>query len=216
MTSSLTGMRFALSLLLALAAAWPASAQGVAGRFDYYVLSLSWSPSWCRSEGDPGDDQCRPGRKKAFVVHGLWPQNMRGFPSDCPTHLPGPERRDTREISDIMGSSGLAWYQWRKHGRCSGLSARAYFDTTRRAFDSIAMPEVLEELPRDVTLAARVIEDAFIELNPALHRDGITVTCRDRALQEVRICLTRDLEPRRCEPDVRRDCSGNFLVPAPR
>ena len=216
MTSNLTGMKFALSLALALITAAPAKAQDVAGHFDYYVLSLSWSPSWCRTKGDARDDQCRPGRRKAFVVHGLWPQNVQGFPSDCPTNRPGPERHDTREISDIMGSSGLAWHQWRKHGRCSGLSARDYFAMTREAFNRITMPEVLEDLPQDVTLAARVIEDAFIELNPKLHRDGITVTCRDRALQEVRICLSRDLEPQRCEADVRRDCSGSFLVPAPR
>ena len=58
--------------------------------------------------------------------------------------------------------------------------------------------------------------DAFIAANPELTREGITVTCRDRALQEVRICLTPNLQPRPCAPDTRRDCSGSFLMPAPR
>jgi ribonuclease T2 len=35
----------------------------------------------------------------------------------------------------------------------------------------------------------------------------VTVTCKDRAVQEVRVCLTRDLVPRRCGADVIRDCT---------
>jgi ribonuclease T2 len=35
----------------------------------------------------------------------------------------------------------------------------------------------------------------------------LTVTCRAGRVQEVRICLTRDLEPRDCAPDVARDCT---------
>jgi ribonuclease T2 len=206
-----------LASLIAPSFAAPVLAQDVAGRFDYYVLSLSWSPSWCRTEGDARDaEQCDPGRRKSFVVHGLWPQYEDGWPEDCRTPARDPSRRDTREMGDIMGSSGLAWYQWKKHGRCTGLSAQDYFALTRKAAKAIAIPAPLHRLGRDVTLPAKLVEEAFIEANPGLSRDGITVTCRDRALQEVRICLSRDLEPRACAPDTRRDCSGSFLMPAPR
>ncbi|MEM6390181.1 MAG: ribonuclease T, partial [Pseudomonadota bacterium] len=34
-----------------------------------------------------------------------------------------------------------------------------------------------------------------------------TVTCREGRIQEVRICLSRELEPRICGADVRRDCT---------
>lgn len=192
-----------------------AHAQDVAGRFDYYVLSLSWSPSWCRAEGE-ADGQCAAGRRIGFVVHGLWPQYERGWPQDCRNAAANPSRRETRGMGDLMGSPGLAWYQWKKHGRCAGLPAAEYFALTRKAAEAVAIPEPLRRLGRDVTLPASVVEDAFIAANPDLSRDGITVTCRDRALQEVRICLTRDLEPRSCAPDARRDCSGSFLMAAPR
>ena len=41
----------------------PASAQSHrAGQFDYYVVALSWSPSWCRGTGDKrGATQCNTG-----------------------------------------------------------------------------------------------------------------------------------------------------------
>ncbi|MDQ7775207.1 MAG: ribonuclease T2 [Paracoccus aminovorans] len=205
------------ALLAALLLSGPAQAEDVAGRFDYYVLSLSWSPSWCRAEGGAEDAaQCASGRRIGFVVHGLWPQYERGWPQDCRNPAGDPSRRETREMAGLMGSPGLAWYQWKKHGRCAGLAPGDYFALTRKAAEAVVIPEPLRRLGRDVTLPATVVEDAFIAANPDLSRNGITVTCRDRALQEVRICLTRELAPRSCAPDAQRDCSGSFLMSAPR
>ena len=46
----------ALGLLLSLGAA---HAEGVPGRFDYYVLALSWSPTYCETKGkDAEPAQC--------------------------------------------------------------------------------------------------------------------------------------------------------------
>lgn len=106
-----------------------------------------------------------------------------------------------------MGTGGLAWHQWKKHGRCAGASSADYFATARRAYESIAIPQVFRDLNRDVTIPARVVEEAFIEANPGLTADQITITCKDAAIQEVRICLTRDLDPRPCGTDVARDCT---------
>ncbi len=51
-----------------------------------------------------------------------------------------------------------------------------------------------------------MIEEAFLEANPGLTADQITITCKSGRIQEARVCLTRDLEPRRCGDDVIRDC----------
>src|ERR1700742_1117182 len=66
------------------------SHQGTPGQFDFYVFSLSWSPSFCESGGGRGnsDEQCNRGRPFAFVVHGLWPQYERGFPENCEQPAP--------------------------------------------------------------------------------------------------------------------------------
>ncbi len=176
-----------------------------AGEFDYYVLSLSWSPSFCATEGRPrGNPQCD--RPLGWVLHGLWPQYRVGWPSYCPTSARNPSRRDTAAMADIMGSSGSAWHQWNKHGRCTGLESDDYFALARLAYDQVIRPEVLRKLDRAVTLPAAVIEQAFLEANPALTADMVTITCRDGRIHEARICLTRDLDPRDCGPDVIRDC----------
>jgi ribonuclease T2 len=188
---------------LALLAAAPLRAQD----FDYYVLALSWSPTWCAGDPDRrSSEQCEPSRDLGFTLHGLWPQYDEGWPSFCPTSLRPPSRGQTGAMADIMGSSGLAWHQWRKHGVCSGLSSEDYFALSRLAYEQIVRPDLLRRLDREVRLPARVIEEAFLEANPNLAPDMLTVTCRAGRVQEVRLCLTRGLEPRACGDDVVRDC----------
>lgn len=200
-------MRVIMASILALLACPVAAAGERAGVFDYYVLSLSWSSTFCALAGDERDeDQCDSRHDFSFTLHGLWPQYDFGWPSDCRTGAADPSRRETAAMADIMGSGGLAWHEWKKHGRCSGLSATAYFDLSRRAYGAVAIPEVFQSLDRDVRLPARVVEDAFVEANPGLDRRMITVTCEAGRIDEVRLCLSRDLAPRPCGEDAARDC----------
>ena len=195
-----------LALLAALSL--PAATRAdTPGAFDYYVLSLSWSPNWCDREGRAdGSPQCDPDAGFGWVLHGLWPQYERGWPDFCRTGFAPPSRSQTAGMADVMGTSGLAWHQWRKHGSCSGLSPADYYARARAALDRVTRPAILEELDRAVTLPASLIEEAFLRDNPELDPDGITITCRDGQIQEARICLTRDLDFRRCGADVIRDC----------
>ena len=73
------------------------------------------------------------------------------------------------------------------------------------------MPPVFRGLFRDIAVPVPVIEDAFMAVNPGMTRDGITVACDGPALKEVRICLTKDLKPRACAADSRRDCRAPRL-----
>ncbi len=203
-------MRWLILLCLTISLApMPARAEGErAGAFDYYVLSLSWSPSWCATTGDArGSPQCDDARDFGWVLHGLWPQFDRGYPSYCPGTTPPPSRAMTADMADIMGTAGSAWYQWKKHGICSGLTAPDYFALARNAYDRITRPDTLRRLTKPVTLPASLVEEAFVKANPGLAPDMITITCRDARIEEARICLSKSLEPVRCGSDVVRDCA---------
>ncbi len=197
-------MRWVMILLLT---AGFARAEGErAGDFDYYVLALSWSPNWCALEGDARNaEQCE--RDLGWNLHGLWPQYHQGWPSYCKTAERAPSRRMTGDMADIMGSSGLAWHQWKKHGTCSGLSAQGYFELSRQAYGQITRPAVFRRIDKTLKVPARVVEEAFLKDNPDLVADGLTVTCKARHIQEVRICLSKDLSPVPCGRDVIRDCT---------
>ena len=203
-------MRWLPVLLWTLAL--PLGAQDRAGEFDYYVLSLSWSPSWCEETGDArGSEQCE--RSLGFVLHGLWPQYEQGWPDYCRTGHADPSRRQTAAMADIMGTGGAAWHQWQKHGRCSGLSADSYFALSRLAYESVERPAILRQVREPLRVDPSVIEAAFLEANENLEPDGVTVTCKAGRIQEVRICLTQELDPRLCGADVIRDCTRTATLP---
>lgn len=187
-----------------------------AGEFDYYVLALSWSPNWCATTGDSqGSDQCHPRHDHGWILHGLWPQYQRGWPQFCQTIHRPPSRSVTTAMADIMGTSGLAWHQWKKHGTCSGLSSETYFALSREAYIKVNRPIVFRRLKQTVRLPATVVEQAFLKENPGLEPDGITITCKGTHISEARICLSRDLEFVPCGADVVRDCRNERALFAP-
>ena len=207
-------MRWFLVALFLPVAAWAEGER--AGEFDYYVLALSWSPTWCALEGAArGAEQCDADRDLGWILHGLWPQYHQGWPSYCPTSERNPSRGDTAAMADIMGTSGLAWHQWNKHGRCSGLSSHDYYALSREAYGGVVRPDVYRRLDAAVKLPARVEEPAILEANPALEPDMITITCKQGRIQEARICLSRDLSPVPCGRDVVRDCTMSDALFAP-
>jgi ribonuclease T2 len=194
---------------------------GAVGQFDFYVLSLSWSPSYCeaaagRSGGTARDRQCS-GRPFAFVVHGLWPQYERGFPSSCQIPAPRLPRAIVDEMLDIMPSPRLVFHEWDRHGTCSGLSPRAYFDLVRAAWGAVTIPKDYMQLDQPVSVTPRDVVNAFLGANPRLGRDAINVSCDGRRLTEIRICLTKTLSFRNCPGMARYSCRrDNIVMPAVR
>ena len=194
-------------------------AQDEAGVFDHYVLALSWSPSWCRAEGDARRArQCDQRHDHGWILHGLWPQHLRGWPDYCPGSERDPSRAETAALADLFGSAGAAWHQWKKHGRCSGLGPTGYFGLARAAYDAVARPARLRRLGEDAWLDPEVIEAIFLAANPDVAPDEVVVTCRDGLIREVRICLDKALKPRACTRAVLADAcrAGRAMLPAVR
>ena len=192
--------------------------QNAPGEFDFYVLSLSWSPSFCEAaseRGNSGRSQAQCGRPYSFVVHGLWPQYERGFPEYCQRPSPRLDRNIMSSMLDLMPAPGLIFNEWDKHGTCSGLGARAYFENIRKARAAVKIPEEFLQLPEAKTIAPEALEEAFIKVNPGLSSSAISVTCSSRRLSEVRVCLNKDLQFRSCEEIDRRACRRDEVVMPP-
>src|SRR5882757_7927929 len=214
----------ALATLIAIAAAGTASAQdhrqNAPGEFDFYVLSLSWSPSFCEEAEERGNSgrsqqiQCGD-RPFSFVVHGLWPQYERGFPEYCQRPSPRLDRNIMTSMLDLMPAPGLIFNEWDKHGTCSGLGARAYFESIRKARAAVKIPEEFLQLSEQKTVAPGDLEAAFIKVNPGLSSSAISVTCSGRRLSEVRVCLSKDMQFRACEETDRRACRRDEVVMPP-
>src|SRR5438876_12401764 len=137
--------------------------QNQPGQFDFYVLALSWSPSFCEAAGErgtPPQQQCGA-RPYSFVVHGLWPQYEKGFPEFCQQPAPRLDRNIVSSMLDLMPAPRLIFREWDRHGTCSGLAARAYFDTVRKARAAVKIPAEFLEVKSALTVSPDEVREAF-------------------------------------------------------
>ncbi len=210
---------FAALVALSMTAAAPAQdrRQNQPGQFDFYVLALSWSPSFCEAAHERGrapQQQCGA-RPFSFVVHGLWPQYEKGFPEFCQVPAPRLDRNIVSSMLDLMPAPRLIFNEWDKHGTCTGLSARAYFETVRKARAVVKIPEPYLEVKQVLSVTPDEVEEAFVAVNPGLTRDAIAVTCDRRRLHEVRLCMGKDLAFRACPAIDARGCRRDKVVMPP-
>jgi ribonuclease T2 len=216
------------ALLLSFSAAAPAqdARQNTPGQFDYYVLALSWSPSFCEASAERATSAAREDggratqpqcgeRPYAFVVHGLWPQYENGFPEYCQVPAPRLDRGIVSSMLDIMPAPRLVFHEWDRHGTCSGLSARGYFDNVRKARALVKIPGEYLGLKEPLTLTPDEVEEAFVKANSGLTRAAVAVSCDNRRLREVRICLGKDMSFRDCPEVDRRTCRRERVVMPP-
>lgn len=195
--------------------------QSEPGKFDYYVLALSWSPSYCEASQERAperapDQQCG-GRPFAFVVHGLWPQYEKGFPAYCRVPAPRLDRAIVGSVLDLMPSPRLIFHEWDRHGTCSGLSPHAYFETVRKARAVVKIPADYLALDKPLTVTPDEVADAFIKANPGLTRANMAIACDKKRLTEIRVCITREFSFRDCGKATRRACRlDKMTMPAVR
>lgn len=211
-------MRALVALLLLLAAAAPAAAQRPRsarddGGFDYFLLSLSLAPSFCAlSSRNAGNPECRDLTEAVFqetplTIHGLWPNRARMSsnlqPQACSTAPFAISDALQARLQRLMpGGPGLARYEWRKHGTCSGLDPERFFgaaaalaeganQTIGAALLRLRSPVRIGDLLRDVGAE-------HPDLAPA-----IVVSCRfgrgggggGAMIEEIRVTLDKQFRP---------------------
>lgn len=197
-----------------------ASQHNQPGAFDYYVLVLSWSPSYCLAEGNRRrDPQCDTRRSHDFVLHGLWPQYAKGWPEDCYAgKRPWVPSQVIDGMRDIMPSKALIIHEYKTHGTCTGLTPERYYDDARTLYDQVSVPASYDDPATQRFLSPEKIESDFLAANSWLRPDMIAVTCRRGNLLDIRLCFGRDLRPRACGANInqKRLCrAGRISVPVP-
>ncbi|KRP63544.1 ribonuclease T2 family protein [Pseudomonas orientalis] len=203
-----------LWLLIVTGATAAPRSQGQAGEFDFYVLSLSWSPTFCLTH--PNNEQCS-GKGYGFVLHGLWPQYAKGgWPASC-----APQSRLSDEAMEkgatLFPTRALLKHEWAKHGTCSGLEPLEYLEKSDTALGAVVIPQQLQPFNTPPSLSASAIEALFRDSNPRMSDHGMAVICKGRVLSEVRVCLTKDLAFAGCPRSVKSQCrGGDIRIPAQR
>lgn len=175
--------------------------------FDYYLLTLSWSPEFCLSHPNAAECAAHP----AFVLHGLWPENNDGsYPQHC-GNAPGPT--NPMAFADIFPDSGLLRHEWQTHGTCSGLTPEAYFNAARKAYRSVTIPRQLATLQQPTQRPPQQILADFAAANPSLPANSMTLSCGNNQLTAVTVCLDKDLHAIACSGV--RTCRANTVKITP-
>ncbi len=171
-----------------------------------YLLTLSWSPEYCRDHKDVL--QCSGKMSDfGFVLHGLWPEGVgKEYPMWCRKAGLLPPKIVAQNIC-MTPSVQLLQHEWAKHGTCMARRPEAYFGAAKLLYDAVVMPDMAKlsrEAKDKAPLNAGGVAEAFAAINPGLPAKAVAVHTNDKGwLDEVRICLGRDLKPETCGPGKR-------------
>ena len=193
-----------LALITTPAAAQPRNP----GAFDYYLLSLSVAPSFCTFE--PEKSECRsitPAQYQAtpLTIHGLWPNlahtGSRRQPQYCDPSAFSVSPEVRSQLARLMPAGpGLANYEWRKHGTCSGLTADQYFGTEAHLAQQANTTIGAAMLAQGDTIRIADLLQAIAARDPAL-ATAVIVDCRTprgggpALVAEIRVTLSKDFQP---------------------
>jgi ribonuclease T2 len=191
--------------------------RGVPGKFDFYVLTLSWSPDYCAKNGDVDQQQCKSGKKLGFVLHGLWPQYQKGYPANCSTEKLSPAVK--QQFAGLFPSDKLYSHEWEKHGTCSGQTPAQYLALAKQLKDAVPIPTAYNRPSKPFRTTIKDLKNTFVNTNSQLNPDGIAPYCSGsgRFLQEVFFCYSKDGKPGVCSAEIlqrsQKSCGQpNFLV----
>ena len=192
-------------------------ARGVPGKFDYFLLSLSWAPAYCAtSSGKANPQECGPGTNYGFVVHVLWPQYTNGtWPQCCQAVAPVRESAVLTALSAVMIGDSLRQHEWDKHGSCVTTVQDDYFGKIQRAVDAFGLAPGLTPASDGRIKVSKL--KAYWSAVPA---GSITTQCsgngrsKSDTLSEVHICLDGNLTPIACPAaEVKADnCLGSVVL----
>jgi ribonuclease T2 len=184
-----------------------AQQKGEPGKFDFYLMNLSWSPEFCSIQGT--SPQCTA--RNGFILHGLWAQNNDGtYPVFC-SERPGPVHPEAN--LDITPDLSLLQHEWAKHGTCTTLSPEAFFAQEHKAYHSLKVPDVLLHIDHEVQMKPAEILDLFGKINPDFPPGSILLSCGNNRLTAIEACLDKDLKPLVCQG--LRSCRANVVKITP-
>ena len=184
-----------------------AQSKGQPGKFDFYLLNLSWAPEYCTANTGA---ECT--EKLGLVMHGLWPQYFNGsYPDSCATT---PPPADLSSYLDLIPELGLLQHEWSKHGTCSGLSGDGFFTLERKAFHALKTPPVLQGMTQTVSLPPAQLLADFYKVNLGFPQGSLALSCGNNFLTAVEACLSKSgLQPIACQGV--RSCGSSSVKVVP-
>ena len=196
----------------------PASSlTGKLAEFDYFVLALSWSPDYCAANGQSDPQQCSLGKKLGFVLHGLWPQDQKGYPSNCSAEKMPQSAKE--QFPGLYPNDKLFDHEWEKHGTCTGLTPVEYLQLGKELKAAVAIPAEFRSPEKAFRSDRAGLKTLFSAANPGFDPAAFEVSCSGsgRYLKEIYVCFARDGQPTACSAEMQKNAqkscqAADFIV----
>jgi len=193
------------------------------GKFDYYVLALTWQPAFCESRTKhPSCRSQSPERFDAyhFVLHGLWPNvkgdryHRYGYCDISRNILQKDKKRQwcrmpeldlSNEVKNRLTKlmpgtvSCLQRHEWYKHGSCSGLSENNYYALSNRLVEMFSRTHFNQTVAENVGkhIKRHELLTVFDKEFGKGSRDYLVLKCKKvrgtSLLTEIQIHLKKDI-----------------------
>jgi len=151
------------------------------------------------------------------VLHGLWPQNNQGYPSNCASDpLPADMKA---QFPALYPNDSLANHEWLAHGTCTGLKPASYLALAQQIKQLVAIPGRYQSPPATFSATVGELKQDFTQVNPGFTPADFEVLCSGsgRYLKELYVCFSREGQPAACGLDVHKSAlkscqSPDFVV----
>jgi len=166
-----------------------------AQNFDYYVFALSWSPEFCFENPSNHTDECSANNQAGFVIHGLWPSLEHGRdPQGC--SFTAFVRSDVPQGLRNLMPANIYRHEWEKHGICSGMSERDYFQKILSLYQSLKIP--IRNTGQDQQISPFALRQQFSQANPGWAMNSFLVQDKSNSLSGVEVCMSRTFAAMAC------------------
>ena len=195
--------------------------------YDYYVLATQWAGTICKEQKCSSTGSIST---SFFNIHGLWPsQNSNALnPANCPS-VSFTSSYFTSTTSSTLKSywSGLYSstdsfhdHEWTKHGSCWNNDVKKtnpvddYFNKVvtlakkYNAYDILSKSNIKPGKSYSIDSIKNALSSSYKSGN-------FLVVCSSKnRIQEIRLCLDKNYNPRNCPTSGSQGCSGNVEFPS--
>jgi len=184
--------------LLIQAAASPAATP------DGWVISLAWSPQYCRDNPAMAAKEPQCLEEHAFELRSLEPRFAEGQESGCSSEGLTPELSE--RAMWVLPNKAELRKGWRRNGACSGLAMDEYVMQLSRAKNRVLVPEDYRALDGKLPISRAALIESFVSNNEGLDPRNVIPVCGGRWLREVKFCVSADFHFRSCGIELADEC----------